>query len=114
MDLIQYKGPFLRSQVITVPADPDYKYVHIGIQVPKTQPIAIPVTEVSENGKETTIIENEWRPFREDPIVQINGMDYQLNSNDILEFDGISEVTWRIVFKKNLPAESIIDIVRKT
>lgn len=114
MDLIQYKGPFARNQVITVPANPDYSYVHIGIQVPKRQPIGIPVTEVSDDGKTTSIVENEWRPMSQDPIVQINGVDYQLNRHDILEFDGLSEVSWRIVFRKNLPSESIIDIVRKT
>ena len=123
MDLIQYKGPFYRNQVIEVPAEPGYTYVHIGIQVPKRQPIGVPVTRVSEDGKTTTET-GEWRPFNhgsatspsygQEPIVQINGEQYQLSQADILEFDGLSEVSWTIRFLKTLPAESIIDIVRKT
>lgn len=113
MDLVQYKGPFLRNQVITVPAVTGYSYVHIGIQVPKRQPIGVPVTKVSKDGKTTTET-GEWRSFKEDPIVQINGEQYQLNECDILEFDGLSEIDWTIQFLKTLPAESIIDIVRRS
>lgn len=113
MDLIQYKGPFTIGQTIEVPAVAGYTYVHIGIQVPKRQPISVPVTEVSEDGKKT-IWTGDWRKMYGDPIVQINGKDYQLNACDVLEFDGLSEIDWTIRFLHSLPAESIIDIVRKT
>lgn len=113
MDLVQYNGPFYSGQVIEVPAVTGYEYVHIGIQVPKRQPIAVPITRVSSDGK-TTFDTGEWRPSYEDPIVQINDKQYQLNECDVLEFDGLSEIAWTIRFLTNLPSESIIDIVRRT
>lgn len=93
--------------------------MYIGIQVPKRQPIAVPVTIVSQDGKTTTIVSDRWRDMRGkmDPIVQINdgnNQQFTLNECDVLEFDGLSEVSWTIRFLKTLPAESIIDIVRRT
>lgn len=118
MDLTQFKGPFYSNQVITIPAEPGYTYVHIGIQVPKRQPIAVPVTTVSRDGKTTTPT-GEWRNMagKMDPIIQINdgnNQQFVLNECDVLEFDGLSEIAWTIRFLKTLPAESIIDIVRRT
>lgn len=113
MDLIQYKGPFKAGETIEVPAVTGYTYVHIGIQVPKQQPISVPVTTVSNDGKTTTWT-GDWRPMRGNPIVQINEKDYQLNACDVLEFDGLSEIAWTIRFLHSLPPEAIIDIVRKS
>lgn len=117
MDLAQIKGPFYRNQRVTIPSEAGYKYVHIGIQIPKRQPIAVPATRVSNNGKVTTLT-GEWRnqyPSNMPNIsLTINDILYQVNANDILEFDGLSEVTWTIQFNQAMPAETIIDVVRSS
>lgn len=113
MDLVQIKGPFSRNQRITIPAEPGYTYVHIGIQIPKRQPLAVPVTRVSNNGKTTTWT-GAWRESRANISVTINDMQYQVNASDILEFDGLSEVTWTIQFNQAMPPETIIDVVRRS
>lgn len=113
MELIQYKGPFASGRRITIPAQTGYTYVHIGIQVPKTQPITIPQTRLTNNNK-TTIKTGEYRSMRSDARILINGETYQLNAADVLEFDGLSEIDWEIQFLDNFPAETIIDIVRRT
>lgn len=91
MELIQFTGPFRAGQHISVPAQSGRSYIHIGIQVPKRQPIRY------------------WNKALE-PEFQINGQLYKINENGILEFDGLAEIAWEIEVKKNLPAEAIIDI----
>ena len=113
MKLMQYKGPFASGRRITIPAQTGYTYVHIGIQVPKTQPITVPQTRLTNNNK-TTIETGEYRSMRPDARILINGETYQLNVADILEFDGLSEIDWEIQFLDSFPAETIIDIVRRT
>lgn len=112
MELRQVKGPFSSGQVITIPAELGYSYVHIGIQVPKTQPITVPVISVSADGKTFAEIPNQYRETSPAANLSINNMTYQLNAAGILEFDGLSEVEWTIRFLRSFPAETIIDIVR--
>lgn len=92
MKIKQLTGPFYAGQVITIPASIDYIYVHIGIQIPKRQPIEY----IKEDIK---------------PDLTINGITYKINTNHILEFDGLAELAWIIEFNKDLPMETIIDIV---
>ena len=106
MKLLQYTGPFIKDQRIVVPAQAGYTYVHIGIEMPNTQPFIIPTGNTEE-------------PFYEyvsDRVrrLSINGKDYIMNPSDILEFDGLSEIEWVIQFKTGFPKETIVDIVRKT
>lgn len=115
MELAQYKGPFRSGSRITIPAQTGYTWVHIGIQLPKSQPIAIPRTQVSED-RQTTIFTGEYREAtsqERDVKLLINNETYKINSCDVLEFDGLSEIEWNIQFLDNLPAETIIDIVRR-
>lgn len=92
MKVKQLTGPFYAGQVITIPAQTDYTYVHIGIQIPKKQPI-------------------EYIKEAIKPDLTINGISYWVNAHHILEFDGLSELAWNIEFHKNLPMETIIDII---
>lgn len=110
MELIQYKGPFSTSDRIIIEPQIGESYVHIGIQVPKIQPITIPETKVSND---TIIKTGKYRPATEDVKISINNKTYQLSDTGILEFDGLSETGWDIRFLTNLPAEAIIDIVRR-
>lgn len=97
MELIQYIGPFSAGDVITIPAQYDYSYVHIGVQIPNRQPIAYltdsavtPDLEIGESSGST--------------------IPYRVNETGILEFDGLAQNSWRIRFLKDIPMESIIDI----
>lgn len=92
MKLIQYTGPFSAGQTITIPAQIDYSYVHIGIQIPKRQPIVL-ITETAL------------------PIdITFNGVGYRVNETGILEFDETTETTIDIKIERDLPWESTIDI----
>ena len=113
MELHQYKGPFASGSRIVVPAQTGYTYVHIGIQVPKTQPIAVPETKLTNNNK-TTVETGNYRSIKGNARLSINGQTYQLNAADVLEFDGLSEIRWEIQFLDKFPAETIVDIVRRT
>lgn len=119
MELIQFKGPFYPSKPIIVEGNPDYTYVHIGIQIPKSQPIVGPKTIV-ENG--TSVKTDQWLGLSKlTPSVRINADNetadgphrFKINASGILEFDGLSEVSWTIRFSEVLPPECIIDIIRK-
>ena len=91
MKLIQYKGPFQIGDTISVKAQQNYKYVHIGIQIPNRQPIAY--------------IKNSL------PVdMEINGNIYRVNDTGVLEFDDLAEIAWEIRFLQNVPMETIIDI----
>ena len=92
MKLIQYTGPFSAGQTITIPAQIDYSYVHIGIQIPKRQPIHL-ITETAL------------------PIdLTFNDIGYRINDSGILEFDETTETSINIKIERDLPWESIIDI----
>ena len=93
MKLIQYTGPFTAGQTITISPQQNYSYVHIGIQIPERQPIAY-VTD-------TALTED----------IELNGIGYRINDKGILEFDELAETGIEISIKKNLPWESIIDIM---
>lgn len=93
MKLIQYTGPFTAGQTISLPAQMDYSYVHIGIQIPKRQPIAL-ITDTAL------------------PIdLTINNVGYRVNDSCILEFDELAQSSITIEIERDLPWESIIDIM---
>lgn len=93
MKLIQYKGPFTAGQEINIPAQQNYKYIQIGLQVPNRQPIAYYPSD---------------KPLDFD--FTINGINYRINDKCILEFDDLNELSINISIKRDLPWESVIDI----
>lgn len=99
MKLLQITGPFEPGTIINLPAQTDYSYVHIGIQIPQRSPM-------SDWAQDTSGINGKY-PI---PDIDINGIKYVVNQNNILEFDGLAELTWNITALKKLPAETIIDI----
>ena len=113
MDLVQYKGPIKSGSRITVEPEMGKKYVHIGIQVPKIQSYAVPVTTVSLDGKVTTVVPDSWRETQATVDIMINNQVFNYSPSGILEFDGLSETEWDIQFLDDAPAETIIDIVRE-
>lgn len=100
MKLLQITGPFGQGEkIIDIPAETDYSYIHIGIQIPQRSPM-------SDWAQETNPAKGKYPR----PDIEINGIKYVVNQNNILEFDGLAELTWRISALKDLPAETIIDI----
>lgn len=93
MELIQYTGPFTAGQTITIPAQTSYTYVHIGIQIPKRQPIELIDTKAL------------------DVDITLNDIGYRVNEKGILEFDQTNETDINIEIARDLPWESIIDIM---
>lgn len=93
MKLIQYTGPYSAGEYITIPALNDYQYVHIGVQIPKSQHIGY----ITDKAVSTSI--------------SINGTSYYINGNDVLEFDDIGQSQVLIKFEKAFPANGIIDVV---
>lgn len=99
MQLIQYKGPFSRGQNILVPMNDDYRYVHIGLQVPY-------------KWKLEYLADNDFAPD-----IRINNgketFDFWINQRRILEFDGMADSYYYITFLKSLPMETIVDIIHR-
>lgn len=92
MKLIQYTGPFTAGQTITIPAQIDYTYVHIGFQIPKKQPVKL---------TDGTALPVDFT---------LNDKKYRVNDTGILEFDETSESSINIKIERDLPWESTIDI----
>lgn len=92
MRLEQYRGPFQQGEIIEATQGYDYRYLHIGIQIPDRFPI-----------------EYTTDPLR--PELKINDVEYKINECDILEFDGCREAKFTIEILRDLPWGTIIDLV---
>lgn len=97
MRLEQKKGPFSAGSRFRVGAVDAREYVHIGIQIPYRQPIAY--YKESSVDADIKIATNEGES------------EYKINECGILEFDGAIGNSVTITFLKNLPTETIVDIV---
>lgn len=91
MKLIQYTGPFSAGDRISIPAQVNYTYVHIGIEIPYQEPIV-----------------NIKSPIK--PDIEINSKTYKIDDKGILEFDDLATISWEIEFLKDAPMESTIEI----
>lgn len=91
MKLIQYTGPFSAGQRISIPAEINYTYVHIGIEMPYQEPIV-----------------NIKSPIN--PDIQVNSKTYRVNDKGILEFDDLAVISWEIEFLKDAPMETTIEV----
>lgn len=93
MKLVQYIGPFQSGEQLTIPTQTGYSYVQIGIQIPFRQPVSL-ITD---------------GPLPID--MEINGVGYRINDSCILEFDELNEISINITFMRDLPWETIIDVM---
>lgn len=96
MEVVQFTGPFESGDEVSTEIRYDYTVVHIGVQIPQKQPIRY-VRDKAYDGD-----------------LMINGKSYAVNENGILEFDGTTEIEFKLEFTKKLPPETIIDIVYKS
>ena len=119
MILEQKKGPFSKGSSFRVGGTDGRGYVHIGIQIPKSQPIAgLAHCDSIKDGH----IHN---PNAGNPITLIDGVvpadvsietsegakEYKINAAGLLEFDANVGNSVKIIFLRDLPAECIVDIV---
>ena len=97
MRLEQKKGPFSKGSSFQVGKVLTNEYVHIGIQIPKVQPIEF--------------INNE--SVTPDIKIQSNNREesFRINKKGILEFDGKLGNSLTITFLKDFPMETVIDLV---
>ena len=96
MILEQKKGPFSEGASFRVGAVDGRGYVHIGVQIPKSQPIEYINSVVPTD----VLIETEN-----------SAKEYKVNKTGILEFDANVGNSVKITILRDLPAESIIDLV---
>nr|DAO69227.1 MAG TPA: hypothetical protein [Caudoviricetes sp.] len=97
MKLIQQKGPFSAGCSFKVGGSAN-EYVHIGIQIPKKSPIAIIKTELPPDVKITT---------------NTGISTFCVPDTGILEFDSNVGTSVTVNILKDLPQETIIDLVCK-
>ena len=111
--LLEYTGPFTTGQRITLSPLINTEYVHIGMQIPQRQPVAI--RERRQNPQSvtpTTIVPDSWREIQTpSPELSVNGKNFCVSPTGILEFDEMADIEMTISILKNLPAETIIDII---
>ena len=133
----RFQGPISQGSSIVVKSVSNAKYTHIGIQIPNKYPINelinwySPGVEVfGENGKSTYIkpLTNTFSEY--DSTKDLNdyvdvtialdskdgnsSQDYRVSELGILEFESLDANSITITAKRNLPAETIIDIAQST
>ncbi len=106
MKMIQHVGPIKKGVTIALSTpDNNCTFVHIGLHIPKQWP----VKDLKE--------EDSF------PWVQVLGYsskrgtdehEYLLNEHNVLEFDGVEEEEFQITALRDLPPETIIDVVYTT
>lgn len=103
MKLQQLVGPFEKNSSISF-SNLGAEYVHIGVQIPNRPPVSW------KNDK------NEWTSDGAlSPDIQINNVNYSVNKNGILEFDGeLASGQISLKFLKRFPANTIVDIIYKS
>lgn len=69
-----------------------YRYIHLGLQVPFREPIALITTKALSTD------------------ITVNGTHYRIDDKGILEFDDMRETSIEIQMDRDLPWGSIIDI----
>lgn len=119
MILEQKKGPFSQNSSFRFGGTDGRGYVHIGIQIPKSQPISgLGYCNSIKHGH--THSSNLGEPIEiykgvlpaDVRIETSEGIkDYKINATGILEFDANVGNSIKITFLRELPAETIIDCV---
>lgn len=97
MKTIQWYGPFLEGQKISIPRDMNYKITKIGIIYPESWPIEFLATDYKDN----------YGLYCD---LKINNIAYHIDDLGILEFDNLAEIYLDIEFLRDLPFGTIIDV----
>jgi hypothetical protein len=134
MRLIQKKGPFSKGSSFKVGGASLNEFVHVGIQIPKTQPMSpvmddtIPFVgrfkyDMKSPNYSDDQIQDQYDQSKclisdaIEPDVSImtttGTSDLYVNKAGVIEFDTNVGATVTIKFLKDLPAETIVDLVYK-
>lgn len=109
MRLRQYRGPFAKGDSVSTIGTYDGEWVHIGIQVPKRQPIANSNRHVNDDDDDKAFV----RSGAATPDIEINDQRFYVNEFGIIEFTGIAGASYTITFLKDMPVGTIIDLLFK-
>lgn len=106
MKMTQIVGPIKEGTVTTIsPRDDNCTFVHIGLHIPKQWPV------------------KDLKKDHSSPWIQVLGAspkrktdehEYLLNEHNVLEFDGVEEEEFTIKALRDLPPETVIDVVYTT
>lgn len=113
MKLEQIKGPFSTKSSHTFKAGAGNSYVHIGIQIPKRQPIAYSEYRALNEGKEDIILFPQIPDYDVTITTNESEFSYKVNETGILELDGNFGSKLKFTFEKSMPPETIVDVIYK-
>ena len=111
MKLEQIKGPFSVKSNHTFNAGAGNSYVHIGIQIPKRQPIAYSEYRALNEGKEDIILVPQIPDYDITITTNESEFSYKVNETGILELDGNFGSKLKFTFEKSMPPETIVDVI---
>lgn len=111
--MVEYCGPFTVGQTFTLSPEVNTEYIHIGIQIPYREMYGIKEAKQDEKSvTPTTFVQDSWRKINpQSPEVSINSKAIKINPSGILEHDEVGYTDLNIKILKNLPKESIIDVI---
>lgn len=113
MKLEQIKGPFSIKSSHTFKAGAGNSYVHIGIQIPKRQPIAYSEYRALNEGKNDNILFPQIPDYDVTITTNESEFSYKVNEIGILELDGNFGSKLKFTFEKSMPPETIVDVIYK-
>ena len=105
MKMTQIVGPIKKGTVTTISPRDNCTFVHIGLHIPKQWPM------------------KDLKKKDSSPLIQVLGAsskrktdehEYLLNEHNVLEFDGVEEEEFTIKALRDLPPETVIDVVYTT
>jgi hypothetical protein len=115
MKVEQIKGPFSANATKTFGATDNRTYKHLGIQIPKRQPIAYNSYRALSEGKASSPVPKHSETLSGLLDVDIettnSAYSYKINEKNCLEFDGNLGNEVKITFLRDMPPETIIDLI---
>jgi hypothetical protein len=124
MKVEQIKGPFSAGAYKMFGGTDGRIYTHIGIQVPKRQPLGYTTFRAIDEGLSSDSIPELVEPIVPSKYCDVtiifgsesdskSSYDYKISEKGILEFDGSFTNGITVKFLRALPPETIIDIAYK-
>lgn len=106
MKMRQIVGPIKEGTVTTISLrDNNCTFVHIGLHIPKQWP----VKDLKKKDSSPWI-----QVLCASPKRKTDEHEYLLNEHNVLEFDGVEEEEFTIKALRDLPPETVIDVVYTT
>lgn len=120
MRLVQKKGPFSAGASFMTGGTSSNEFVHVGIQLPQCQPLSTNIYNTNPKSYDTSTKSTSYSTVYKQsvsPDVKItlgtSVMNFYINETGILEFDGSVGTAVTVTFLKDMPAETVVDLVYK-